>query len=63
MIYNSNARRVKPTTHPHLKSIYTVVAMPHQIPGSAHFGMFVKYIDLMGTEEHKKKYLQKSIDC
>ena len=36
--------------HPHMQSIYTMLANPHQIPGMAHFGMFVKYIELMGTE-------------
>jgi len=29
--------------------------------GSAHVGMFIKYIELMGTEEHQRLYLEKSM--
>jgi acyl-CoA oxidase len=39
------------------------MANPHQIPGAAHFGMFIKYIELMGTDEHKRLYLEKAIKC
>lgn len=45
--------------HPHIKTIYSTLMNPHQPPGSAHVGMFLKYIELMGTEEHKKTYLDK----
>jgi hypothetical protein len=45
--------------HPHARSIYTLLVNPHQLPGTAHIGMFLKYIDLMGTEEHKNTYLEK----
>ena len=30
--------------HPHVKIIYGQIVNPHQFPGSAHIGMFVKYI-------------------
>ena len=30
-------------------SVYAIMVNPHQFPGLAHFGMFVKYIELMGT--------------
>ena len=35
--------------------------LPLAVPGSVHLGMFVTYIQLMGTEEHKAKYLEKSL--
>lgn len=62
LIYNynrSNGHKV----HPHLVSVYSALANPHQIPGMAHFGMFIKYIELMGTEEQKRLYLEKSVSC
>ena len=43
----------------HLDTMFGIWANPHQYPGTAHMGMFVKYIELMGTEEHKAKYLAK----
>jgi hypothetical protein len=47
--------------HPCIRQIYSTLLTPHQMPGSAHVGMFIKYIELMGTEEHKKAYLEKSM--
>ena len=44
-----------------VKHTYSVLFNPHQNPAGVHFGMFLKYIELMGTEEHKRKYLQKSM--
>lgn len=44
----------------HVGSTYSLFSNPHQNVGTAHFVMFVKYIELMGTEEHKKKYLEKA---
>jgi hypothetical protein len=55
-IYNYNQGK---DVHPHIRTIYGALVNPHQMPGSIHFGMFLKYIDLMGTEEHRKLYLQK----
>ena len=49
--------------HLHLLQIYSGLVNPHQIPGMAHFGMFVKYIELMGTEEHIRLYLEKATKC
>jgi acyl-CoA oxidase len=46
--------------HGSVKVVYGSLVNPHQSPGSAHVGMFIKYIELMGTEEHKKALLQKS---
>lgn len=56
LIYNFNSHNGY-KVHPHLHSIYSALVNPHQIPGMAHFGMFIKYIQLMGTEEHKRLYL------
>jgi len=47
MIFNYNQGK---EIHPHIRTIYTLLSNPHQLPGSAHVGMFVKYIDLMGTD-------------
>ena len=46
--------------HPNHMNSYTMVGNPHQAPGSVHWGMFIKYIELMGTKEHQEKYLEKS---
>lgn len=60
--YNYNINHHNPQVqHPHLKVIYNVLHTPHQIPGGVHFGMFLKYIELMGTEEQKQLYLEKSV--
>jgi acyl-CoA oxidase len=45
--------------HSHIRTYYGVLVNPHQLPGTAHVGMFLKYIELMGTDEHKSTYLQK----
>jgi hypothetical protein len=65
MIYNYNMRQrdnVPGLNQDHI-NIYTLLSNPHQITGSAHFGMFVKYIELMGTEEHQRLYLDKALNC
>jgi acyl-CoA oxidase len=62
LIYNFNTANGH-KVHPHLMSIYSALVNPHQIPGMAHFGMFIKYIELMGTPEHQQLYLQKAISC
>ena len=36
--------------HNSVKVVYGQLVTPHQLPGSAHVGMFIKYIELMGTE-------------
>jgi len=60
MIYKFNdGSDYKADAHPHMRTIYNQLVNPHQTPGSAHYGMFLKYIELMGTEEHKAKYLEK----
>ena len=61
--YNQKQRDNTPGLHQDHINIYTLLANPHQIAGSAHFGMFVKYIELMGTEAHQKMYLDKAINC
>lgn len=56
-IFNHNVNHNRETLHPHIRTIYGQLASPHQLPAGVHFGMFIKYIELMGTEEHKKLYL------
>ena len=49
LIYNYNMNKPREGLHfDHLNN-YCFLASPHQMPGSVHFGMFAKYIDLMGT--------------
>ena len=63
MLYNYHTKgRSEEVLEDH-KSIYGFMENPHQMPGGAHFGMFVKYIELMGTEEHKKLYFDKAARC
>lgn len=47
--YNYNYSHQNLDIHPHIRSIYTLLVNPHQIPAGVHFGMFIKYIELMGT--------------
>lgn len=63
VIFNYNVNHNKPTLHPHIRTVYGQLASPHQLPGGVHFGMFIKYLELMGTEEHQKLYLEKSWKC
>jgi acyl-CoA oxidase len=44
------------------QALYALASSGHQMPGSAHALMFVKCIELMGTEEQKEKYLKKSVN-
>lgn len=60
VIYKYNSVSEGKDFHPHFRTIYSLLVNPHQIPGSAHVGMFIKYIDLMGTEKHREEYLEKS---
>jgi len=48
MVFNYNQKEGK-AVHSHIPLIYTLLVNPHQQPGTAHAGMFLKYIDLMGT--------------
>ena len=63
LIYNHNRHHAAENLQTDHINIYAILANPHQIPGGVHFGMFVKYIQLMGSQEHKEKYLQKAISC
>jgi alkylation response protein AidB-like acyl-CoA dehydrogenase len=63
MVYHHNMGQAqKGVDNDHL-NIYGALANPHQLPGGVHFGMFVKYIELMGTEEHKRLYFEKAVRC
>lgn len=44
----------------HVKHFFNLSFNPHQTPGTIQFLMFIKYIELLGTEEQKKLYLKKS---
>lgn len=37
--------------------VYGALMSPHQLPGGAHYGMFIKYIELMCTDKQKELYL------
>lgn len=50
LLYNYSAQNQSPDVLPDHLRIYDFWENPHQIPGGAHFGMFIKYIELMGTE-------------
>ena len=63
LIFNYNTNHYTSDIHLHMRSVYGQLANPHQIPAGVHFGMFVKYIELMGTEEHKKLYYDKAMRC
>jgi hypothetical protein len=39
--------------------IYLVLNSMNQAPGSVHAGMFTKCIEIMGTDEQQKMYLEK----
>lgn len=41
--YNYN-QNYKSDIHPHIRSIYSLLVNPHQVPAGVHFGMFIKYI-------------------
>ena len=62
LIYNYNQNHGS-NVQMHVKHAYGALVNPHQIPGLAHFGMFIKYIELMGTPEHQKLYLEKAWKC
>lgn len=57
--YSNNPQYLK--FHSHVRVIHSLLFNPHQMTGSAHVGMFIKYIELMGTEEHQRLYLEKSM--
>lgn len=63
VIYNYSVQKAKEGSAPNLINLHAFLATPHQLVGAAHFGMFVKYIDLMGSEEHKRLYYQKALNC
>ena len=46
-----------------LATIYSLLVCPYPAPGGVHFGMFLKYIELMGTEEQKALYYEKARRC
>ena len=56
-MYNNNINHEGPSNH---MNSYTMVGNPYQAPGSVHWGMFVKYIELMGTKEHQERYLERA---
>lgn len=39
---------------------YLVLACMNQMPGSVHSGMFIKCLEIMGTDEQHKIYLEKA---
>ena len=39
--------------------IYYLLSGMHQIPGSVHAGMFIKCIDILGTDQQREHFLQK----
>ncbi len=41
---------------------YLLIAAMNQMPGSIHISMFVKCIEIMGTNEQHKEYLDKSLN-
>ena len=48
-IYNYNRQKAKEDLHHDHAYGFGYIANPHQMPGGVHFGMFVKYIELMGS--------------
>lgn len=51
MVFNFNQQNPQyDHYHPHIAVIYSSLVSPHRLPGSVHLSMFVKYLELMGTE-------------
>lgn len=42
--------------------LYVLMSSNHQMPGSVSMLMFLRCIDLMGTEEQVKKYYKKTLN-
>lgn len=41
-----------------VEMVYTLLNCHSQMPGSVHIGMFLKCIEIMGSEEQKEEYLK-----
>ena len=63
MLYNFNVGHLNDFQDDKILTIYNMIVNPFQMHGGVHFGMFVKYIELMGTEEQKKLYYDKAFRC
>ncbi len=46
--------------HPHVKKRLHIIMNPNQNPGSAHEMMFVTYIERLGREQHRLRFLKKA---
>lgn len=63
VIYNYNVNHLEDYIDDKPLNIYGMLMNPHQLHLGVHFGMFAKYIELMGTEEQKKLYYDKAFRC